>query len=95
MRAGLGLHGGWGQFGATLDATFADDQDKIAENELPTEGYTLLNASLSYTFERSGLYIFVRGSNMLDEEIRQHTSPLKELIPLPGHSLHAGLRYEF
>ena len=95
MRAGLGLHGGWGQFGATLDATFADDQDKIAENELPTEGYTLLNASLSYTFERSGLYIFVRGSNMLDEEIRQHTSPLKELIPLPGRSLHAGLRYEF
>ena len=94
-RVGLGLHGGWNQFDASLDATFAADQDDIAANELPTEGYTLLNFSLSYTFDDPDLYVFVRGSNLLDEEIRQHTSPLKDLIPLPGRSLHLGLRYEF
>ncbi len=94
-RVGLGLHAGWKQYDASLDATFAADQDDVAANELPTEGYTLLNLSLSYTFDDSDLYVFVRGSNLLDEEIRQHTSPLKDLIPLPGRSAHLGLRYEF
>ncbi|MBT8061122.1 MAG: TonB-dependent receptor, partial [Gammaproteobacteria bacterium] len=94
-RIGVGLHGGWNQFDASLDATFAADQDDVAANELPTEGYTLLNLSLSYRFDDPDLYVFVRGSNLLDEEIRQHTSPLKDLIPLPGRSLHVGLRYEF
>ncbi len=94
-RIGLGLHGGWNQFDASIDATFAGDQNDVAIDELPTEGYTLLDASLSYTFEDSGLYLFLRGSNLLDEEIRRHTSPLKDLVPLPGRSIHAGLRYEF
>ena len=94
-RLGLGLHGGWDEFEASLDATFADDQDKVAENELPTDSYTLLNASLGYTFEEPGVYVFLRGSNLLDEEIRQHTSALKDRVPLPGRSLHFGLRYDF
>jgi iron complex outermembrane receptor protein len=95
QRFGLGLHGGWDKFDASIDAIFADDQNDVAENELPTEGYTLLNASLGYTFADPGLYVFLRGSNLLDEDIRQHTSPLKDLLPLPGRSLHFGLRYEF
>lgn len=95
LRVGLGLHGGWDKFNASIDATFADDQTDVAENELPTEGYTLLNASLSYTLSDPGLYIFLRGTNLLDEDIRQHTSPLKDLVPLPGQSLHVGLRYDF
>ncbi len=94
-RLGLGLHGGWDKFDASIDAIFADDQDDVAENELPTEGYTLLNASLSYAFEESGLYVLLRGSNLLDEDIRRHTSPLKDLVPLPGRSVHFGLRYDF
>jgi len=94
-RVGLELHGGWNQFDVSLDATFAADQDKITAYELPTEGYTLLNLSVNYAFDDPDLYLFVRGSNLLDEEIRQHTSPLKDLIPLPGRSLHVGLRYEF
>jgi iron complex outermembrane receptor protein len=95
QRLGLGLHGGWKSLDATIDAIFADDQDDVVANELPTEGYTLLNASLSYTFADSGVLLFLRGSNLLDEDIRQHTSPLKDLVPLPGRSLHFGLRYEF
>ena len=96
-RFGLGLHGGWDQFDASLEATFARDQgeDDIAENELPTEGYSLINASISYTFADPNVYVFLRGTNLLDEEIRQHTSPLKDLIPLPGRSVHAGVRFDF
>ncbi|MDG2376086.1 MAG: TonB-dependent receptor [Woeseiaceae bacterium] len=94
-RFGLGLHGGWNRLNASLDATFAADQDDVAENELATDGYTLLNLSLSYTFADPDVYVFIRGSNLLDEEIRQHTSPLKDIVPLPGRSLQAGLRFEF
>jgi iron complex outermembrane receptor protein len=94
-RLGVGLHGGRDDFDASIDAVFADGQNKVAGKELPTESYTLLNASLSYTFADSGLYVFLRGSNLLDEDIRQHSSPLKDLVPLPGRSLHVGLRYEF
>ena len=95
QRFGLGLHGGWDNFDGSIDAIFADDQNDVAENELPTEGYTLLNASLSYTFPDSELMLMLRGSNLLDEDIRQHTSPLKDLVPLPGRSVHFGLRFEF
>ena len=95
QRFGLGLYGGWNRFEAVIDAIFAGDQDDVAENELPTEGYTLLNMNLSYTFDDPGLHLYVRGTNLLDEDIRQHTSPLKDLAPLPGRSLHAGLRFDF
>jgi iron complex outermembrane receptor protein len=95
QRFGLGLHGGWDKFDASIDAIFADDQNDVAENERPTEGFTLLNASLSYTFAESELMLLLRGSNLLDEDIRQHTSPLKDLLPLPGRSVHFGLRFEF
>lgn len=95
QRLGLGLHGGWGKLDASIDATFADSQDDIAENELPTDGYSLIDISLGYRFADPGLYVFLRGTNLLDEDIRQHTSPLKDLVPLPGRSVHVGLRYEF
>jgi iron complex outermembrane receptor protein len=94
-RLGLSLHGDWRAVDASVSATFVEDQDDVALSELPTEGYTLMNAEVSYTFEESGVYVFLRGTNLLDEEIRQHTSPLKDLVPLPGRSLHFGLRYDF
>ena len=94
-RLGLGIHGGWGQLDSSLDATFAADQDDVADNELPTEGYTLLNLSVGYTFDNPDVYVFLKGTNLLDEDIRQHTSPLKDLVPLPGRSIHLGMRYDF
>jgi iron complex outermembrane receptor protein len=39
--------------------------------------------------------LFASGHNLLDEEARRHTSPLKEYAPLPGRSLTAGVRLEF
>ena len=55
----------------------------------------MLNANISYTFADPNVYVFLRGTNLLDDEIRQHTSPLKDLIPLPGRSVHAGVRFDF
>ncbi len=41
------------------------------------------------------LLVYARASNLLDEEARRHTSPLKEFAPLPGRSFGAGVRLEF
>ena len=79
----------------SLDATFADKQSKVSANKLATEGYKLVNLNISYTLEDPNILLFLRGSNLLDEEIRRHTSALKDLVPSPGRSLYAGLTYEF
>ena len=41
------------------------------------------------------LFVYLRGENLLNEDARRHTSPLKEFAPLPGRSLGAGVRLEF
>ncbi len=38
---------------------------------------------------------YLRGENLLDEDARRHTSPLKEFAPLPGRSIGAGVRLDF
>jgi iron complex outermembrane receptor protein len=38
--------------------------------------------------------LFLRGTNLLDEDARLATSPLKDIAPLPGRSVHFGVRAE-
>ncbi len=95
LRYGIALHYTKEALEATIEATFHRDQDKIAANELPTDSYTLVGAELSYAFEQPHIFVFLRGTNLTDEDARQHTSPLKDLVPLPGRSLQLGLRYDF
>jgi iron complex outermembrane receptor protein len=72
-------------------------QDRVAANELPTEGYTLVGMDASWRLALGGrsLLVYLRGDNLLDEDARRHTSPLKEFAPLPGRSVGAGVRLEF
>jgi hypothetical protein len=55
----------------------------------------MLNAELSYTFDNPNVFVFVRGTNLGDEDARQSTSPLKDTFPLPARSLQLGMRYDF
>lgn len=95
LRVGASLHYTLDRFEAGLDATWHREQDKTAENELPTDGYTLLGAQVSYALPEPSLFLYLRAKNLTDEDARQHTSPLKDTLPLPGRSLHAGFRYDF
>ncbi|HEV7867734.1 MAG TPA: hypothetical protein VGO90_08635, partial [Chthoniobacteraceae bacterium] len=72
-------------------------QNRTAAFELPTDSYVLLNASVSYRFKTGPVDfdVFVRGTNLTNEEARQHTSFLKEIAPLPGRGVLVGLRAEF
>ena len=95
MRYGIGLHFTRDGFSAATEAMFHSEQDNTANNELPTDSYTLVNAELSYEFSDPDIFVFLRGTNLTDEEARQHASPLKDLVPLPGRSMQLGLRYDF
>ncbi len=81
-----------------LRATRVNEQEDVAELELPTDGHTLLSLSADYHLDLgggSGLELFLRGDNLLDEEIRNHVSLLKNYAPEPGRSLMAGVRFEY
>jgi iron complex outermembrane receptor protein len=97
LRMGGGLHFDTGDWHLGAEAFYYDKQDKIAVNELPSDGFTLLDLDGSYRLAMgdSKVLLFIRGTNLLDEDARQHASPLKDIAPLPGRSVHFGARAEF
>jgi len=81
-----------------LHATRALEQDDAGELELPTDSYTLLSLYADYHWvlgDDSELKVFLRGDNLLDEEIRNHASFLKNFAPEPGRGFRLGLRFEY
>ena len=85
------------RLGARLDATIVQAQGRVADGELPTDGYTMLNASFSHRLPAPGVRLeaFLRGLNLLDEEARNHVSFLKDVAPMGRRSLQFGLRGQF
>jgi iron complex outermembrane receptor protein len=103
-RAGLELRYARDSWSAGVAVHRFADQDRVAANELPTDGYTMLGADTTWRIALAGaagapdareLLIYLRADNLLDEDARRHTSPLKEFAPLPGRTLGAGVRLQF
>ena len=82
---------------ASFGATWHDEQDQLAAYETVTDGYTLVDASVQYEFNHTGIdwVLFAKGNNLTDEEARVHTSFLKDKAPLPGRNLTLGVRAYF
>ena len=86
---------GW--WTGTLEVETFGEQDRLARFELPTNGYTLLNASLvARPFKRQpDLKLFLEAHNLTNAEAREHASFLKDVAPLPGRSFRLGVGYRF
>jgi len=96
MRIGTGLDYHLGEFASKIDILHGFKQDRVATNELPTDGYTMVNATISYRLKTAlNLEAFAKARNLLDEDIRDHSSFLKEIAPMGGRSVLFGLRGEF
>lgn len=82
---------------ASLGATRVSKQDKVAENETPTAGYTLVDAHLAWHVDtgRTAWEVFVDGNNLTDQVARVHTSFLKDSVVLPGRNASFGVRLFF
>ncbi len=87
--------------GSYLDASgsikLVDDQTKLAENEFMTRGYTEVNLNIlwrPYGNDRD-LTFRLQGKNLGNAERRQHTSFLKDFLPLPGRNIKLSVTYGF
>lgn len=85
------------RFTATVSVLRANSQHRTIMDELPTDGYTMLNLGVTYRFGTGPVDwdLLVRGTNLLDEEARLHTSFLKDIAPLPGRGAVVALRLSF
>jgi iron complex outermembrane recepter protein len=103
LKLGAGLKYEFDRFGARMDVLHAFKQDRVATNynyeggkELITDAYT--NVSMMATYKlptQLNLEAFTRANNLLNEEIREHASFLKDIAPMGGRSIMFGLRGEF
>jgi iron complex outermembrane receptor protein len=96
-RVGADLRWSQGPWRGELGAVRYARQDRVADGESETPGYTLVHAQLAYHWDvgQFGWELFVDGRNLTDEEVRPHTSFLKDLAPLAGRSIGVGARVFF
>ncbi|MCA3718737.1 MAG: TonB-dependent receptor [Brevundimonas sp.] len=79
-----------------LEVRHMAEQDEVAEFELPTESYTMINLSGAWRpFADEGVTVFAEARNLTDTEAREHVSFLKDIAPLPGRNLRVGIAYRF
>lgn len=97
-RFGLGADWDLGPVAANLTWIHAERHDRTAEFETETPGYDLLNGEVSYYLPLSNdfdLEFFLQGRNLLDEDVRNSTSFLKDQAPQIGRNFVFGVRSTF
>ncbi|MEY2625330.1 MAG: hypothetical protein RL412_1105 [Pseudomonadota bacterium] len=74
-----------------------DAQNDLAQGETRTAGFTAVNAEATYRLRlgTTDMLWFARGVNLLNEEMRRHASPLKDVAPLAARHLAFGLQLKF
>ena len=89
-------HLDWSSISMNLRVHLVDDQDRLAPRELKTDGYEKLDISVDWTPPQvDGLTLSFAAENLTDEEIRHHSSDLKDLAPQAGRDLSLTLLYAF
>lgn len=97
-RIGLGAEWDLNSWAANVIWINASSQTRIAEYETPTPGYNLLNAEASYLFgaeDNAQWEVYLKGHNLLNEDIRNSTSFLKDQAPQIGRNFILGLRVRY
>ncbi|MCX2781055.1 TonB-dependent receptor [Microbulbifer thermotolerans] len=97
VRVGLAVGGDHGPWSWEWRTTQAADQDRAGAYEEPTDGYTRMDLTANYNLKLgdTDMVLFASGRNLLDEEIRNSTSLLRDYAPEMGRSIEAGVRFIF
>ena len=81
---------------ARVECWYVAAQNRNAPNELSTDSYVMVNASLIlHPFSNPNLTLLIQGRNLGNEKARNHVSYLKDLVPLQGRDLRLGFRALF
>lgn len=96
-RYGTGLAWRGGAWDLSTRITRVLGQDRMGGSTESVDGYTLLAAYAEYAVSGYGAEwtFFLRGENLLDEEIRNASSLLRDVAPEPGLNVEAGVRLAF
>ena len=78
----------------TLRYRHSNKQDLLAYNEMLTDSYNRLDFEVSYRAS-DNIIILLLMRNIGDEEIRNHTSWLKDKLPEPGRDYNLSVQYSF
>ena len=78
----------------TLRYRHSDKQDSLALNEMLTDSYNRLDFEVSYKASNNIFFILLM-RNIGDEDIRNHTSWLKDKLPEPGRDYNLSVQYSF
>jgi iron complex outermembrane receptor protein len=97
LRYGAGISLEHGVFNASVDYMYVDEQDDVADFELPTDSYNDLRVYLGADIPvgSTTMVVFVHGKNLTDDEQRYHASFIKDFAPAPGRTYEVGLRIQF
>ena len=85
----------WGPWTVRGQVRHVGEQTRVAAFELPTDAYTTADLYVGWSPREDGLILFAEARNLTDEEVREHTSFLKDLAPSPGRNLRVGAAYRF
>ena len=97
LRALGGLTFNSPKFDVRGEVEWTSRQDRVAENETPTPGYTLVNAELNIRpwGKARPLSFILSANNIFNVNARRHASFLKDYAPLAGRDFRVSARLNF
>ncbi|MEZ5757562.1 MAG: TonB-dependent receptor [Emcibacteraceae bacterium] len=95
--ANIGIEYQADMFDVGGEARFVGKKTKTAANVLPTNGYVSLDFSVTWRpfGDEKNLDVRFQAQNITNSEQREHTSFLKDLLPMPGRNFRLSLNYDF
>ena len=97
LRVLGGLEAQGERLDARVEVEWTDDQTRTAQFETATDGFTLVNASLSWRPlpDTKNLTLSLSANNIFDVEARRHASFTKDYVPLAGRDFRLTARASF
>ena len=96
-RLNLALNYAIDRHSLRLEINHAAAQNRVPTGEFASAGHTLVNLYASTRLNVGGrpVLAWLRGTNLGNQEARLASSFLRDIVPLGGRALQAGLRVEF
>ena len=97
LRVLAGVEAQTSNLDGRVEVEWTADQDRVAALENPSDGFTLVNASVAWRpWGRSnGTTLLLSANNIFDVEARRHASFTKDFVPLAGRDIRLSLRATF
>lgn len=98
LRYGTQLDAAQGKLSANIRLLRAEAQNHPGQYDTPTPGYLLLNLGVLYqlkAYRDADVMLFAKGENLLNQDIRNSTSYLRNFAPAPGRRAELGVRISY